>query len=173
MNEKWLFLGVFGVALVINPYLACSSSDDDFAFSESDLKQAVLGRWQGTGDLDGETVEFSLVLEQASAKSKAQSLSAPKVQPQCGARSFVKPAGACVGSTSMPVSGTLTSMNPALNGVVDGDVSILGRLLTSADLALRLEDGTQLNGAIEEQAISDGLVMKSQRQLGSFSLARP
>jgi hypothetical protein len=105
MSKKWLLLGIFGLALVINPYLACSSSEEGFAFSESDLKAAVLGTWQGTADLDGETVEFSLVLDQASAKFKTQSLSPPKVQPQCGARSFVKPAGACISNTNMPVSG--------------------------------------------------------------------
>jgi hypothetical protein len=172
MNKKWLLFGAFGLALVVNPYLACSSNEDGFAFSESDLKAAVLGAWQGTADLDGETVEFSLVLEQASAKSKTQSLSPPKVQPQCGVRSFVKPAGACSSSTTMPVSGTLTSVHPALNGVVDGEVNILGNLLTVVDLSLRLEDGTVLGGAIENQAISDGLVSKS-RQIGTFSLSRP
>lgn len=172
MNRKWLLFGIFGLALVINPYLACSSNEDGFSFSESDLKAAVLGTWQGTAELDGETVEFALVLEQASAKSKAQSLSAPKVQPQCGARSFVKPAGACISSTTMPVSGTLTSVNPALNGVVDGEVNILGNLLSLAELALRLEDGTVLSGAIEQQSLSDGSIT-SKVQLGTFSLSRP
>jgi hypothetical protein len=43
MSKKWLLLGVFGLALVINPYLACSSNEDAFSFSESDLKAAVLG----------------------------------------------------------------------------------------------------------------------------------
>ena len=174
MSKKWLLLGVFGVALVINPYLACSSSnEEEFSFSESDLKDAVLGTWQGTADIAGETVAFSLVLEQASAKSKTQSLSAPEVQPQCGSRSFVKPAGACIAATTMPLSGTLTSVNPALNGVVDGEVNILGNDLRAADLVLRLEDGTQLNGVIEKQAISDGLVVGSQQELGTFSLTRP
>lgn len=172
MSKKWLLLGVFGLALVVNPYLACSSNEDGFSFSESDLKAAVLGTWQGTADLDGETVEFSLVLDQASAKSKTQNLSGPKVQPQCGARSFVKPAGACTSNTTMPVSGTLTSVNPALNGGVDGEVNISGNILSLAELALRLEDGTVLSGAIEKQSISDGLVSKS-RQIGTFSLTRP
>jgi hypothetical protein len=172
MTKKWLLLGVFGLALVVNPYLACSSNEDGFSFSESDLKAAVLGTWQGTADLDGETVEFSLVLDQASAKSKTQSLSAPKVQPQCAARSFVKPAGACSSTTSMPVSGTLTSVNPALNGVVDGGVNIDGNLLTVVDLSLQLEDGTQLSGAIEKQSISDGSIT-SKVQRGTFALSRP
>ena len=173
MNKKWLLLGVFGVALVINPYLGCSSSNEnEFSYSEADLKDAVLGTWQGTADIDGETVEFSLVLEQASAQSKTQSISAPRVQPLCTSRSFVKPAGACGVSTSMPVSGTLTSVNPALNGVVDGEVSVYGKDLRAAALALRLEDGTQLSGAIEKQSLSDGRVLKSQ-EAGTFSLSRP
>jgi hypothetical protein len=173
MSKKWLLLGVFGLALVVNPYLACSNSNEqEFTFSESDVKEAVLGTWQGTADLDGETVEFSLVLEQASAKSQTQSLSAPKAQPQCSSRSFVKPAGACGVSTSMPVVGTLTSVNPVLNGVVDGDVNIYGRDLVGAGLALRLEDGTQLSGQIEKQSLSDGSIT-SKVQQGTFSLSRP
>jgi len=112
------------------------------------------------------------VLEQASNKSKTQSLSAPKVQPQCTSRSFVKPAGACFVSSSMPLSGTLTSVNPALNGVVDGEVSVEGRDLVRAHLALRLEDGKQLSGAIEKQSLSDGAIT-STLQVGTFSLSRP
>lgn len=172
MTNKWLFFAVFGVALVVNPYLACSSSSEaDFTYTESEMKSAVLGTWQGTADIDGETVQFSLVLEQASAKSKTQSISAPHVQPQCGNRSFVKPAKACISMSQMPVVGTLTSGNPALNGSVDGEASA-SRLLDPTELSLRLEDGTQLSGVIEEQALADGYILRPQ-QVGSFSLSRP
>lgn len=173
MNKKWLLLGVFGLALVVNPYLACSSSNDtEFRYSEADMKEAVLGTWQGTAEMDGETVEFSLVLEQASAKSKTQSVSAPKVQPQCTSRSFVKPAGACWVMSTMPLVGTLTSVNPALNGAVDGEARIDGVELGAAELSLRLEDGKQLSGALEKQALSDGSIT-SKARLGTFSLSRP
>lgn len=171
MTKTWLLLSVFGLALVVNPYLACSSREPDFTYSESEMKDAVLGTWHGTADLDGETVEFSLVLEQASAKSKTQSISAPKVQPQCGSRSFVKPAAACISESQMPIVGTVTSGNPALNGSIDGEVSA-GRNLDPTHLSLRLEDGTQLNGALEEQALADGYILRPQ-QVGTFSLARP
>ena len=70
MMRTWLVFGVFGVALVVNPYLGCSSSEEDFTYSEQDMKAAILGEWQGTGELDGEAVAFTLKLEQASAKSK-------------------------------------------------------------------------------------------------------
>src|SRR6188768_2956026 len=137
MNKKWLVLSAFGLALVVNPYLACSNSNEnEFSYSEADMKDAVLGTWQGTADIDGETVEFSLLLEQASAKSKTQSVSAPKVQPQCSSRSFVKPAAACSVMSQMPIVGSLTSVNPALNGAIDGDV-IAFKDLDQVELLLR------------------------------------
>ena len=172
MTKKWLLLGVFGVALVINPYLACSSENDsDFTYSEADMKEALLGTWQGTAELDGESVPFSLVLEQASAKSSTQSISAPGVQPQCGSRSFVKPAGACISLSDMPVLGTLTSENPNLNGAVDGHIQAY-RTLEGAQLKLRLEDGKVLDGLIEKQSLNDGRITTNV-QLGTFSLSRP
>ncbi|MES1187801.1 MAG: hypothetical protein ABUL60_28540 [Myxococcales bacterium] len=172
MTKKWLIVPVFGLALIANPYLGCSHSDENgYSYSEADMKRAVLGSWEGNADIDGESVEFSLVLEQASAKSKTQSISAPKAQPQCSSRSFVKPAAACWVTTSMPVSGTITSVNPALNGAVDGVVTA-GADLDPAELSLRLEDGTQLSGAFKKQALSDGHVTKPQ-QIGTFSLSRP
>ena len=171
MINKWILLGVFGVTLVVNPYLACSSKDDEFSYSEAELKQAVLGNWVGTADIDGESFDFSLVLEQAPAKSETQSTAAPQVQPQCAQRSIVKPAGACISMTQMAVVGTLTSVNPALNGSLDGDVYAY-KDLGPAELELRLEDGKQLAGRIEKQALSDGSVT-APAKIGGFSLARP
>ena len=171
MSGKWLFVGAFGLALVLNPYLACSNSSGDFNYSEAELKEATLGTWQGSADLDGETVEFSFVLEQASGTSKTQAISAPKPRPECMSRSFVKPAGACWATTTMPVIGTLTSVNPALNGAFDGEVEA-GKDLGPVTLSLRLEDGKQLSGAIEKQSLSDGRIT-SKVQIGTFSLLRP
>lgn len=170
MNEKWLLLGVFGLALVVNPYLACSSKEDDFDYTESEMKQAVLGEWVGTAELDGESADFTLSLQQASAKSKTQSVSAPKAQPQCGSRSFVKPAAACWSTTTMPLVGTITSVNPALNGVVDGE-AFSGPTLDPVELSLHLEDGKQLSGMLKKDSLSDGSI-SSKVELGTFALAR-
>ncbi|HEX2875631.1 MAG TPA: hypothetical protein VHP33_30475 [Polyangiaceae bacterium] len=170
MTKKWLLLGVFGLALVINPYLGCSSKDDDFDYTESEMKEAVLGDWVGTADIDGESADFTLSLQQASAKSNVQSLPAPKVQPQCASRSFVKPAAACWNTTTMPLVGTITSVNPALNGVVDGE-AFSGSTLDSVNLSLHLEDGKQLSGMLKKGSLSDGSI-SSKVELGTFSLAR-
>jgi hypothetical protein len=171
-GKKWLLLAVFGVALVANPYLGCShSGESDFTYAESDMKDAVLGTWQGSAEIDGETVPFSLVLEQASSKSKTQSISAPKVQPQCGSRSFVKAAAACASLSDMPVTGTLSSENPALNGAVEGSARAF-RNVDPTSLRLQLEDGKVLTGTLEKQSLSDGQVL-STAQVGTFSMARP
>jgi hypothetical protein len=147
MNKNWLVLATLGLSLVATPYLACSNSGDaEASYSEADMKSAVLGRWEGTADIDGESVDFSLVLEQTSVKSKP-------------------------GATTLAVSGTITSVNPVLNGNVDGEISA-GKDLDPADVSLRVEDGTLLGGALEKQALNDGHVTKA-RPVGTFSLSRP
>lgn len=172
MSKQWLWLGAFGVALVINPYLACSETKPaEFSYSESDMKEAVLGSWLGTAELDGETVEFSLTLEQASSKSKTQSVGAPTATPQCATRSFVKPAAACVTLSEMSLVGSITSVNPALNGAVDGTARAF-KDLDPASLTLHLEGGTLLSGNLEKQSLSDGTLGGSAGD-GTFSLSRP
>jgi hypothetical protein len=135
------------------------------------MKAAILGDWEGTADLDDESVPFTLTLEQASAKSKTQSVSPPTVKPQCGSRSFVKPAAACTSESVMPLVGSITSSNPALNGVVTGELSA-SRILDKAGLRLQLEDGRTLNGTLSDGEVSDGRIFAAA-QIGTFSLSRP
>jgi hypothetical protein len=171
MMKKWLLMSMSGLALVINPYLACSSNEDEFTYSEADMKAAILGDWEGSGELDGEAVAFTLELEQASAKSKTQSVSAPGVKPQCGTRSFVKPAAACTSESVMPLVGTITSSSPTLNGSITGEL-VASLNLDSAGLRLLLEDGKTLNGTLKGDELREGYIVASA-QVGSFSLARP
>ncbi len=168
---NWSILTVFGVALVANPYLACSSNEQDFTYSEQDMKSAMLGDWEGTADLDGESVSFTLTLEQASSKSTTQSVKAPTLKPQCGSRSFVKPAAACESVSNMPLLGTLASANPTLNGPVTGYL-IASRILEGAELTLDLEGGAQLSGHLKSEAVSDGII-RNPSEAGSFALSRP
>jgi len=172
MSKTWVALGVWGAALVVNPYLACSESrESDFTYSEADMKRAALGSWQGSAEIDGVTTPFSLSLEQASSTSKTQSAAAPGLRPQCGSRSFVKPAGACVSESTMPVTGSISSESPELNGTVDGYL-VAYRTLDAVELELELESGVVLSGRIQSEALSDGL-LKGAASGSSFSLSRP
>lgn len=169
MQSKWLLLGVLGLALVINPYLACSS-EDEFNYSESEMKSAVLGEWEGTAELNGESVSFSLTLEQAPSKSKTQS--APRVTPQCGTRSFVKPAAACVSMSEMPLAGSIASANPELDGLVEGYAHAYVNL-DPTELDLVLESGLTLHGNIKSGSLKDGSINTREDNAGTFSLTRP
>jgi hypothetical protein len=145
MPKQWLLCGCVGLALVVTPYLACSGrTDESVSVTEADLKQAALGTWQGSAELDGETIPFSLVLEQAVGKAKAQN--------------------------AIFVNGTLTSENPALNGALDGQVQASSA--DAFSVALRLDDGKQLSGNLEKQSLSDGHIDSPARS-GTFSFARP
>jgi hypothetical protein len=173
MKKNLAVWTLFGLALLVNPNLACSSNDDeeDFTYSEQDMKAVVLGDWQGTAEFDGESVAFTLSLAQASAKSQTQSISAPPLQPQCGSRSFVKPAAACISMSEMLLAGTITSDHPLLDGSVTGS-AVAYRNLDPSGLHLELEDGTRLDGSIKDQAISEGEVLADE-PLGTFTLSRP
>jgi hypothetical protein len=165
-GKRWPVLGSFGLALLVNPYLGCSTQGgSDFTYSEADMKSVALGTWQGSALLDGEAVPFFLTLEQAREGAKA-----PGSQSQCASRSFVKPAAACTAMTRMPVIGTLTSENPAFNGAVDGDL-VAHRTLDEVDLSLHVEGGAVLSGRLEDEAVKDGRI--GARLSGGFSLQRP
>ena len=173
MKKNLAVWTLFGLAFVVNPNLACSSSDDeDFTYSEQQMKSAVLGSWQGTGELDGESVTFTLELQQASSKSSSQTIAPPLVKPQCGSRSFVKPAGACISMSTLPLVATLSSDHPELNVVVEGQAQSY-RNLEPAFLELALEDGTTLAGSIEGQALAAGEIRLDQQPRGTFELSRP
>jgi hypothetical protein len=173
MTKKLAMWLVFGLGFVVNPNLACSSSEDEdeFTYTEQDMKTVVLGEWQGTATIGDETAAFTLRLEQASSTSATQSISAPPIRPQCASRSFVKPAGACISITTMPVVGTIASDNPLFDGAVTGHVDAY-RDLSGARFAIQLADGKALDGLLLEQTIADGWILESG-QIGSFTLARP
>jgi hypothetical protein len=166
-----------GLAFLVNPHLvACSSAfadgdESDFTYSEADMRAAVLGDWQGTAELEGETATFTLTLRQASASPAGQGLVAPPVRPQCGSRTFVAPAAACASISTMRLTGTITSDHPRLTGSVTGELEAF-RTLDSSLLGITLPDTAELRGSLERQAIVDGGIY-GETKLGTFTLARP
>jgi hypothetical protein len=145
MNKKWPILAVCGLGLLVTPYLACSGSEPEVAsYSEADVEAKLLGTWQGTAELEGESIPFSLTLERA----PWQRLTPGHVV----------------------VAGTLTSEHPALNGAVDGAFDSQNN--HAASLALRLDNGKTLRGTLEDDTLSDGRI-DSAAQTGTFGLTRP
>lgn len=144
LTRKQLLLGAASLALLVTPYLACSSSEGAANTNESaEAQQArLLGSWQGTAELDGETIPFALTLDR-----QARQLSTERVA----------------------VVGSITSENPNFDGAVDGNVASSEKGTT---LSLRLADGKVLLGTLEGEAVSDGRIMRAA-QSGTFGLTRP
>jgi hypothetical protein len=145
-SRNQLLLGALGLALLVTPYLACSSSEHgtDSATSTDDLQTKLLGTWQGTAEIDNETIPFSLSLEQRGATSTTERLA---------------------------VVGSLTSENPSFDGAVDGYFGI-DTANHRVTLSLRLDDGKTLLGTLEGEALSDGRIVNMART-GTFGLGRP
>lgn len=171
MSKAVVTWTLFGVGFLINPNLGCSSSDDEreFSYSEQDMRLAVLGDWRGVAELDGQSFEFDLTLEQASSKSTTQAVVPPPPRPQCASRSFVKPAGACVSISSMELIGRITSTNPNLAGSVRGEATAF-RNLEPTELHLEVEGGPVLTGRVEAHSLTQGELFGTQE--GSFQLSR-
>jgi hypothetical protein len=144
-SRNQLLLGALGLALLVTPYLACSSSESDTPAQGAEQQQArLLGNWQGTAEIDGETIPFSLSLDARPQKSSPERL---------------------------VVAGTLTSENPAFDGAVDGYFGV-DASSQRATLSLRLDDGKTLLGTLEGEALSDGRIVNVART-GTFGLTRP
>lgn len=145
-SRNQLLLGALGLALLVTPYLACSSSEHtaEPTTSTEELQTKLLGTWQGTAEIDNETIPFSLSLEQRGASSTAERLG---------------------------VVGSLTSENPSLDGAVDGYFGI-DNANHKVTLSLRLDDGKTLLGTLEGEALSDGRI-ENMARTGTFGLSRP
>jgi len=140
--RRWCWLAVALVG-------ACSHENEpDFTYSNGEMREALLGTWQGTAQLDGETVPFSLSLEEASGKAKTETRS----------------------RRGLPVAGSLVSENPSFNGAVDGSFTAF-RTLDSVRLELHVDGGVVLYGNIDDQSLNDGHIGASATD--TFSLARP
>jgi hypothetical protein len=128
---------------------ACSHENEpDFTYTTGEMNEALLGLWQGTAQVDGETVPFSLSLEEATGKAKTETRS----------------------RRALPVIGALTSENPAFNGVVDGAFTAF-RTLDSVRFELHVDGGVVLYGNVDDQSLNDGHI--GGRPADTFSLARP
>ncbi|HVY27381.1 MAG TPA: hypothetical protein VHB79_12575 [Polyangiaceae bacterium] len=146
LSRNQLLLGALGLALLVTPYLACSSSDkvSDSAETPDELRSKLVGTWQGSAEIDSETIPFSLSLEPRGATSTAERLG---------------------------VVGSLTSENPYFDGAVDGyfGIDVANHRVT---LSLRLDDGKTLLGTLEGETLSDGRI-ENVAHAGTFGLSRP
>jgi len=136
MLRKFAWTGVFVTAFVVNPNLACSSDPDgdfdgEFDYGEAEMEQGVVGTYSGTAEGSDEAI--TLVVRRAPAPRGSNG--ATSLRPQCGSRSFVAPAGACISMSSMALEGELTSSAGTFDATLTGTFEAY-RTLDSANLSL-------------------------------------
>lgn len=145
MSRHWLALTALSASLAL---LGCSANHEPSADAER-ARASLLGTWQGTAEIAGESLPISLVLEPAPARRAAG------------------PAG------EVAIVGSLTSENPDLNGGLDGNLDVRDGL-TSVKVGLRVDGGTTLSGLLQTDGLNDGRVEGGDAEhSGTFSLSRP
>lgn len=122
--------------LAVNPMVACQSDEGDevgFEFGEADMRQAVAGSYVGKVISTGESVRITL--DQTGAPSARSTQHYKRVQ--CSTRSFVKPAAACVDSTTMELTAHVTSERPEMAALdLTGTFEVYGYELSGGSLFL-------------------------------------
>lgn len=149
MERRILSVGFGLIALVINPAFGCSSSDDSWHFTDTEMRAAVAGTYSGTL---GDTTEIvTLTLDEAKSSSSSSTQSAASPRLQCGSdRSFILPASACLSGTSMAITGQISSSNGTIaSSAVNGGFVVFTSNLTDGSLSLKLEDGSRIDATFK------------------------
>lgn len=126
---KRLSIATLGLAaLILNPFYACST-EREFRFSATAMRDAVEGTW--TLELADRSYIFHI--EQATeAKQQHSQRSMIGNAHACGNRTLVKSASACLDTSTMPVivnvSGTMT----------DGTFMVHGTTFRKGDLVIEI-----------------------------------
>jgi hypothetical protein len=103
------------MAFAMNPALACSSSDaDEFEYGETEMVAAVQGTWQLTYERPEGTSAVTFNVAPGPASQGALT-SPPSRTPQCGTRTFTRPAAACIPMSQLALAAVVVDANPPLD----------------------------------------------------------
>lgn len=138
---------------VINPSLVgCSGGTDEeseWSYDDHDMEAAVVGDY--SGQVNGKPILVRLSRPKA-ASSAGPNIGALPRQLQCGSRSFVRPAGACVSVSSLDIDAEVESEASVLaSGKLTGQFSVYGRALSFGQLNF---PSSRLNADFEDGAIT-------------------
>jgi hypothetical protein len=165
MKKSMLSVALSLAALILNPMVACqdtsNGSDEQYNFGESEMRQTVVGTYTGTVQSTGETVIVTVTQASNTGNSTPQSVRSP----QCGTRSFVKTASACMSSTTMTLTAHLSSTNPSLGELdLTGKFDVYGSELSNGTLMLSEADGGYLSASYDDsiQGFGDWTLTNAQ-----------
>jgi len=131
-------------AFVMNPAFACSSSpsEDEFDFGVKEMIGAVQGTWRLTYARPDATsvVTFSIAPGPAGNGAVA---APPGLSPQCGSRTFTRPAAVCIPTSRLELAVSIDEADPPLDVTTSkGSYTVFGATYVAGQLELTL--GPQL-----------------------------
>jgi hypothetical protein len=149
-------------AFAMNPALACSSSDtDEFEYGEAEMIAAIEGTWRLTYARPEGTSAVTFTL--APGPSPGGALGSPPGRtPQCGDRTFTRPAAACIRMSQLRLAARVVEADPPLDSedgtgwyTVSSVKYVGGRVeLLFGDSRLHLTAGLEANNAVRESDVT-------------------
>lgn len=181
MNDGLRRVKTWGVSLTVatlcgvgNPALiACSSAseeEDEWSYTAEDMEAVVVGEY--AGQVDGQLVSIRISRSEAAPSSAASpeldGLSARTLQ--CGSRSFVRPAGACISQTTLKIDADITSAASVLaSGKMEGHYVVYGR---ASAVAGRLDFYGNADSYLQAD-VRDGVVVRWYLQTSTGEVELP
>jgi len=161
-----------GLFFVINPHWACSpaATPRDFEFGAKEVKDTVLGKWEGTVTYsDGKTSKYTLELQHAPSTGKSEN----PLRIRCTNRQFLQVASACVESTHLGLKGTFTTEDKTYDKIaVTGQFEIVGLVLKNGYLNIKWKDNKEsLSSQFKDGAFQDGKFNQDGKN-GTFTISR-
>jgi hypothetical protein len=159
-----LLMAIVGLlALVVSPFYGCDDTPT-FHYGAAEMRAAVEGTWRidvpATADAEAQQITISIV--QGSAEARHSAPSGPvRTAAACTQNTFVRSAGACLDSSSMPldvglIAGMTASSPPSGDFRVEGTRFEAGWLfLTIGDLQVRAT--VKPTGEVSESTAHRGL----------------
>ncbi len=167
---------VGALCAVANPALfACSRETEGYQFNDTDMAAAVEGDY--TGSVEGKAISVHLEradqsdhtgtpLQRAVGAGQERTL-------QCGSRSFIKTASACLSTSTMSIKAIVTSESDVTpSRVLSGWFTVWGNNLSSGDLTFDDEAKHVLDATFRDGVLRDWTLSNSDGTTFAIDLTR-
>ena len=179
MHLRHPLIGIIGfAALIINPAVACGPNiaEDEFTYGETEMVTAVKGTWRVTFSRPDAPSVITFTLDQGatpSAPSNGGLTAPPGLAPQCGTRTFVRPAAACSSTSQLALAAVVVEAEPPLD-VSDGQgwFFVGGLNYTGGHLQLKIGPDFELNADLDASNAVTQSWVKWQGELADAVLSR-
>lgn len=130
---------------LLNPGVACGPMEPEFKYGAKELRATIEGDWAVTiTPTGGAPTEYQMTFKQATSAPTADThvpaRSLVRAAHACDDRTLVASASACISSTIMPLTVTLTQGSPPASGTPKATFRVDSLIFTQGDLLLDVGD---------------------------------